>query len=129
MAYDKQGYLPITYVGKYGRIITKFVRELTHPTRIEETELGDLYADALRETLGLDIMLLGSGSIRTEKLGPVVSKKDFDENFPYNDGVFVTYWTGKQLKQGLLRMLWVRVDSLSILKMEQRREYDYGRCT
>ncbi len=90
---------------KYGRIITKFVRELTHPTRIEETELGDLYADALRETLGLDIMLLGSGSIRTEKLGPVVTKKDFDENFPYNDGVFVTYWTGKQLKQGLLRML------------------------
>lgn len=39
------------------RIITKFVRELTHPTRIEETELGDLYADALRETLGLIIHL------------------------------------------------------------------------
>lgn len=90
---------------KYGRIITKFVRQLTHPSRIQETELGDLYSDALCETLGLDIFLLGSGSIRTETLGPVVTKKDFDENFPYDDGVYVTYWTGAQLKQGLLRML------------------------
>lgn len=90
---------------KYGRIITKFVRQLTHPSRIRETELGDLYSDALCETLGLDIFLLGSGSIRTEQLGPVVTKKDFDENFPYDDSVYATYWTGAQIKHGLLRML------------------------
>ncbi len=90
---------------KYGRIITKFVRELTHPSRIVETELGNLYADTLKDALGPDIFLLGSGSIRTEKLGSVVTKRDFDENFPYNDGVYLTYWTGKQLKHGILYML------------------------
>ncbi len=90
---------------KYGRIITKFVRQLTHPTRIQETELGDLYADTLKDALGLDIFLLGSGSIRTEQLGPVVTKRDFDENFPYHDSVYLTYWTGAQLKHGILHML------------------------
>ncbi len=90
---------------KYGRIITKFVRQLTHPTRIEETELGDLYTDILKDALRLDVFLLGSGSIRTEQLGPVVTKRDFDENFPYNDGVYLTYWTGAQLKHGILHML------------------------
>ena len=90
---------------KYGRILTKFVRKLTHPSRIMETELGDLYADILKEALGLDIFLLGSGSIRTEELGPVVTKGDFDENYPYDKPIHGTYWTGKQLKHGLLRML------------------------
>ncbi|MBQ7063431.1 MAG: bifunctional metallophosphatase/5'-nucleotidase [Firmicutes bacterium] len=90
---------------KYGQIITKFVRELTHPTRIRETELGDLFADALKEALGVDIFLLGSGSIRTEQLGPVVTKGDLRECFPYDDAVHMLYWTGAQIKHGLLRML------------------------
>lgn len=90
---------------KYGRILTKFVRQLTHPSRIMETELGDLYADTLKEALGVDIFLLGSGSIRTLELGPVVTKGDFDENYPYNKPLFMTYWTGAQLKHGLKRML------------------------
>ena len=59
----------------------------------------------LKDALGLDIFLLGSGSIRTEELGPVVTKGDFDENYPYNNPIHATYWTGKQLKHGLLRML------------------------
>ncbi|MBR3181323.1 MAG: metallophosphoesterase, partial [Eggerthellaceae bacterium] len=59
---------------KYGQIITRFVRQLTHPTRIRETELGDLFSDVLRDALGVDVFLLGSGSIRTEQLGPIVTK-------------------------------------------------------
>jgi len=49
-------------------VITRFKRELTHPDRYQETELGDLFADILQKSLGLDLMLLGSGSIRREKL-------------------------------------------------------------
>ncbi len=90
---------------KYGRILTKFVRPLTHPSRTQETELGDLYSDILKDALGVDIFLLGSGSIRTEELGPVVTKGDFEENYPYNKSLYMTYWTGAQLKHGLLRML------------------------
>ena len=90
---------------KYGQILTKFVRPLTHPARNQETELGDLYADILKDQLGLDIFLMASGSIRTEQLGPVVTKGDFSINFPYDDSAHALWWTGAQLKHGIMRML------------------------
>ncbi|MBR5005907.1 MAG: 5'-nucleotidase C-terminal domain-containing protein, partial [Clostridia bacterium] len=90
---------------KYGKIITKFVRQLTHPTRIRETELGDLFSDVLKDALGVDIFLLGSGSIRNEQLGPVVTKGDLRECFPYDDAVHMVYMTGAQLKHAMLRVL------------------------
>lgn len=90
---------------KYNRIITKFVRELTHPERNRETELGDLFSDAMKESLGLDIMLLGSGSIRTEQLGPVVTLGGLKECFPYDDSVHMISVTGAQLRHMLLYMV------------------------
>ena len=90
---------------KYGKIITRFVRQLTHPDRFRETELGDLFSDVLRDALGVDIFLLGSGSIRTEQLGPVVTKGDLRTCFPYDDSVHMVYVTGAQLEHMLLRML------------------------
>ncbi|MCR4728667.1 MAG: bifunctional metallophosphatase/5'-nucleotidase [Lachnospiraceae bacterium] len=90
---------------KYGRILTKFVRELTHPDRYRETELGDLFSDILKESLGLDIFLLGSGSIRKESLGPVVTKGDLSECFPYDDSAHMLYVKGSQLKRMIKHML------------------------
>lgn len=90
---------------KYQRIITKFLRKLTHPTRIRETELGDLFSDALKDSLGLDIMLLGSGSIRNPELGPVVTLQDLKECFPYDDAVYAVTVKGSQLRHMLLYML------------------------
>ena len=90
---------------KYGQIITRFTRQLTHPTRIRETQLGDLFSDVLRDALGVDVFLLGSGSIRTEQLGPIVTKGDLSECFPYDDAAHVVFMTGAQLKHALLRML------------------------
>ena len=83
---------------KYGRIITRFNRELTHPNRYRETELGDLFADIFKKCLGIDIMLLGSGSIRKEVLGPIVILQDLMEIFPYDDAIYMVSATGKQLK-------------------------------
>ena len=90
---------------KYGQLITRFVRELTHPARNMETELGDMFADIMKDALGVDIFLMASGSIREEQLGPIVTKGDFRVCFPYDDTVHVMHWTGAQLKHGLLRML------------------------
>ena len=90
---------------KYGRLVTKLNRRLTHPTRIKETELGDLFADALQESLGLDIMLLGSGSVRTEQLGPIVLFQNLTEAFPYDDEIFELLVTGAQLKRMISFML------------------------
>jgi 5'-nucleotidase len=90
---------------KYGRVITRFNRKLTHPSRTMETELGGLLADAMKESLGTDIFLLGSGSIRTESLGPIVTLQSLKEAFPYDDEVYCIYVKGKQFKQMLRYMM------------------------
>ena len=84
---------------KYGRVITRFKKELTHPDRYQETEIGDLFADVLKDCLGLDVMLLGSGSIRKEKLGPVVVLQDLMEIFPYDDPIYMVKVSGKKFKE------------------------------
>ena len=90
---------------KYNFIIGRFRRELTHPERTQETELGNLFADIFTESLGVDIMLIGSGSIRSEKLGPVVTYADLIEGFPYNDGVYMFKVTAGQLREMLRYMV------------------------
>jgi len=90
---------------KYQRMITRFKRQLTHPSRYRETELGGLFADIMKESLRLDIMLLGSGSIRTTELGPIVLLSDLAECFPYNDPIYMCQITGAQLRRMILYML------------------------
>ena len=87
---------------KYSRMVTRFKRQLTHPSRYQETELGDLFADILQESLRLDIMLVGSGSIRTTELGPIVLLSDFAECFPYDDVVHMLNVSGAQLRRMIL---------------------------
>lgn len=90
---------------KYARVITRFHRILTHPARNMETSLGNLFADIFQESLGLDIMLLGSGSIRGEKLGPIVEYGDLVEIFPYDDGIYMIKVNGKTFREMMRYML------------------------
>ena len=90
---------------KYGRLVTRFKRQLTHPSRYRETELGGLFADIMRDSLGLDLMLLGSGSVRTTELGPIVLYQDLAECFPYDDPAYMLRVTGEQLRRMIKFML------------------------
>ena len=90
---------------KYKRIITRFADKYTHPCRHQETALGKLFADAFKESLGLDIMMVGSGSIRGEELGPIVMLEDLIQIFPYNDEVFRISVTGTQLRKIIKHVL------------------------
>ena len=90
---------------KYSRLVTRLARRLTHPERTQETELGGLFADALKNSLGVDIMLLGSGSIRTEAMNPIVLLSDLVEAFPYDDPVVMLHISGERLQKMLLYML------------------------
>ena len=90
---------------KYGRVITRFNRRLTHPDRFRETELGGLLSDILQESLGLDIMLMGSGGIRLKEMGPLVTFADFTRCLPYDDPVYMLTVTGSQLKKMMLYVL------------------------
>ena len=42
--------------------------------------------------------MIGSGSIRSEVLGPIVTYGDLVECFPYDDSVYMVKVTGKQLR-------------------------------
>jgi len=90
---------------KYGCVLTRFPRAYTHPARNMETELGDLMAECMRDQLGADLVLLGSGSIRLPELGPVVTVKDFMEVFPFKGTVKCFRLTGKQLRHIVTFML------------------------
>ncbi len=113
---------------KYNRIITRLARRLTHPSRTQETELGGLFADILAQSLGLDIMLVGSGSIRTDGMGPLVMYRDLVETFPYDSPVYMLKISGAQLKQMFLYMLrdevWQGVHS-SLLQLSGRLKVVY----
>ena len=84
---------------KYNTIIGKLARELTHPKREEETSLGNLVADAFAEVAESDVMLVGSGSIRSKKLGPVVTLKDLLSCFPFDDVLTRYTVSGEKLKE------------------------------
>lgn len=90
---------------KYQRLVTRFRHALTHPERNRETELGNLFADIFRESLGVDVMLLGSGSIRSNELGPRVEFGGLRETFPFDDSVYMFKADGAQLRHMLRYML------------------------
>jgi len=84
---------------KYNTILCNFAKQLTHPKRCSETSLGNLFADVLTEFANCDVMLLGSGSIRSDKLGPIVTLRDFRETLPYDDSLVKFTVTGSLLKR------------------------------
>ena len=90
---------------KHSRVITRLRRRLTHPTWYAETEIGGLFADILKESLRLDIMLVGSGSIRVSEIGPIVLLSDLTEALPYDDSAIALWVSGAQLKKMILYML------------------------
>ncbi|MDO4552248.1 MAG: bifunctional UDP-sugar hydrolase/5'-nucleotidase, partial [Bacillota bacterium] len=87
---------------KYGRILTHLTRQLTHPERTQETEMGNLFSDILQEELGVDIMFLGSGSVRLEQMGPILEFGELVEVYPYDDAVYHLQVTGAQLRKMFL---------------------------
>jgi 5'-nucleotidase / UDP-sugar diphosphatase len=84
---------------KYNTIITKLASTLTHPKREIETSLGDLIADVFAEVAQCDVMLVGSGSIRSSQMGPLVTLSDLRKCFPYDDTLTRYSIPGGKLKK------------------------------
>ncbi|MCL2339399.1 MAG: bifunctional metallophosphatase/5'-nucleotidase, partial [Actinomycetia bacterium] len=86
---------------KYNRVICRFKHPLTHPSRYEETELGDLLADIIGRETGVDILMLGSGSVRKKQISTVLRLQELIELFPYDDKLIQLTVTGRQFRQML----------------------------
>lgn len=87
---------------KYERVICRLEKEMEHGDRYRQTELGSLFTDMFKDSLGLNIFLYGSGSIRKESAGPIFTYRDFVEVVPYDDKIYQFMVTGAQLKRMLL---------------------------
>jgi 5'-nucleotidase len=61
--------------------------------------LGNLIADALAENASCDVMLVGSGSIRVKKIGPMVTLKDLLTCYPYDEPLSRYTIPGSKLKK------------------------------
>lgn len=84
---------------KYLRVLTRFAQEYTHVRTGKETDLGDLIAEAIRSQLGVDLVLIASGSIRGESLGPIVTLEDFLITYPYENSVIGLKLNGAQIRK------------------------------
>ncbi len=84
---------------KYATILSKFSRQLLHPERTVETELGNLFADAMADMLDADVAFVGSGSIRRDRMGPVVTLGTLREVYPYDDAIIRCTVDGATLKR------------------------------
>ena len=84
---------------KYKRVVTRWARKLTHPSREQETEMGNLYADTMAWEASFDVMMFASGSIRKKELGPVIEYQDMLENTPFDDVLWMVELTGAQFRQ------------------------------
>jgi 5'-nucleotidase/UDP-sugar diphosphatase len=82
---------------KYNAIVCKLAIEHTHPVREVETSLGNLFADAFADNAECHVMFCASGSIRSKKLGPLVTMRDLLTCFPYDDALTRYTVTGEQL--------------------------------
>lgn len=89
---------------KYNRVLTRLAKKHTHPSRFQESEAGNLFADCLRDAIGVDIMMLGAGSLRKEVISDIVTVRELKEFFPFTDQVFHVEMDGKTLKNIISRV-------------------------
>ena len=89
---------------KYAKVVANFDSQLTHPDRWMQTDLGSVFADAMKDSLDVDLFFMGSGSVRKTQLGPIVTFQDFTECYPYDGKSYGVKVTGAQLKRMLLHI-------------------------
>jgi 5'-nucleotidase/UDP-sugar diphosphatase len=82
---------------KYSTIICRLADTITHPRREVETALGNLTADALMDNARADMVLVGSGFIRSDQLGPMVTLGNFTTCFPFQESLTRCAVTGEQV--------------------------------
>lgn len=71
-------------------------------TRTEETAIGNLIADAVREYSGADMALVNGGSIRSSLYKGEVWEGDLDAVCPYSNLIITVELTGKTLEEALV---------------------------
>lgn len=68
-------------------------------SRNQETVLGNIITDAIREKTKTDLSFINAGSIRQGIQKGAVTEKDIYSVFPFNDTIFIAELTGLQIQE------------------------------
>lgn len=90
--------------------ICEFEKVFEHKSRLYETDLGNLVADVFAKCHDMDFVILQSGSIRRKECGPVVTQKDLNETYPYDDKFVEVDLTGKEIKDAFQYLFSLKPD-------------------
>ena len=90
--------------------ICKLAERYEHNSRLEETDLGDLIADAFLDIYSPDFVILQSGSIRLKSCGPNVTLEMLKKLYPYDDSFVKVRLTGREIRDAFKYLFSLKSD-------------------
>lgn len=90
---------------KYGVILTTLPAKVTHPFRYQETVVGNLFCDMLQDRFGPDLVMVGSGSLRKDAIGPIITAGDLMDMYSFDEKLVQVTLTGAQIKSAMRHVL------------------------
>ena len=81
-----------------------------HNSRLAETDLGDLIADAFLDIYKPDFVIVQSGSIRLKSCGPGITLETLKQLYPYDDNFVNVVLTGRELRQAFEYLFSLKSD-------------------
>jgi 2',3'-cyclic-nucleotide 2'-phosphodiesterase (5'-nucleotidase family) len=91
---------------------------------IEESGVGNLFADAIAAASGADIAFVHGGSLRKDLPGGVVRRVDILDTYPFVDDVIVKRLSGAQIRRLLEQSLTLERGLLQVAGLELRYDLD-----
>lgn len=84
---------------KYSQYVTRYARRIDNHGRGNVTELGQLFADAFKDSLPVDLFLMASSSTRCYYMDMTVTLQDIREAYPYDGKLYKVKVDGAMLKK------------------------------
>ena len=91
-------------------MICEFAACYEHKSRLEETDLGDLIADAFLDIYKPDFVIVQSGSLRLKSCGPDVKLESLKKLYPYDDNFVHVTLTGREVRQAFSYLFSLKPD-------------------
>ena len=90
--------------------LARFEKKYEHKSRLYETDLGKIVADAFKDCYPVDFVILQTGSLRSKECGPEVTEKDLRKLYPFDDLFLRIHMTGKQIREAFEYLFTLKPD-------------------
>lgn len=84
---------------KYSQYVTRYARKIDNKGRGNITELGQMFADAFKDSLPVDCFLMASSSTRCYYMDMTVTLQDIREAYPYDGKLYKLKIDGAMLRK------------------------------